>query len=108
MGLYVAIACFGLAALGFLNGVVTEYRQSRRVGPYAIVPTLPWAVAAALLLALGLASLRLGVPWWAFPLVFVAASAGFGYGIILADAGRNSRTKRRQAKPGPASDRRRM
>jgi hypothetical protein len=84
--LYLAIACFALAALAFLNGFVTEYRQSRRVGPYAIEPTLPWAVAAAIFVVLGLGLIPGGVPWWAFPVAFVAAVVAFGFGIYRAGA----------------------
>ena len=69
---YIAVACFVMAALAFLNGFVTEYRQSREVGPIAIVSTLPFAVAAALFVFLGLAALlRHGVPWWCLPLGFI-------------------------------------
>lgn len=107
MALYLAIICFGMAALCYLVGFVTEYRQSRRVGPYAIVPTLPYAVAAALFATMGQVSLRLliAIPWWTFPLVFVCAVVIFGYGITFANARRDCRKEKRLADPDTSSDR---
>jgi hypothetical protein len=102
---YVAAACFLMAAVSFLNGFVTEYRQSRRVGPYAIVPTLPWAVAAALFVLLGLvALLRQGVPWWCLPLAFVGSLVVFGRAIMWAGSSSSSAAEQRHAEPGAAPD----
>ena len=97
---HVAAACFAMATLSFLNGVVTEYRQSRRVGPFAIVPTRPWAVAAALFVLLGLVALvQHGVPWWCSPLGFIGCLVVFGYAIMRA-----SPPQQRQAEPSAAPD----
>ena len=81
--LMLAIACIVIAALAFLNGFVTEFRQSRRVGPYAIVPTLPWGVAAAIFVDFGFWFLSC-VPWWTLPFVIIGATLVFGYGILRA------------------------
>jgi hypothetical protein len=86
-----SIICFVMATLAFLNGFVTEYRQSRRPGPYAIVPTLPWAFLAALFVLFGLWFLPYDVPWWAYPLAFVVALITFGFAIIRATRHRQSK-----------------
>jgi hypothetical protein len=86
MGLYIAIACFVLATLAFLFGFVTEYRQSRRFEPYALVPALPWAVTAAIFVAMGLWWLPYAIPCWVIPFAFVAATVVFGYAILRAAA----------------------
>jgi len=75
--------CFVLAALVFLLGFVTEYRQSRRVGPYASVPTLPHAVGAAIFVVLGMANCS-DIPWWVLPPAFAAGVVVFGYAIMRA------------------------
>ena len=86
MGRYLAIASFVAAALCFLNGIVTEYRQTRRVGPYAIVPTLPYAVAAAIFVTLGLWFLPASLPWWTYPVGFASALVVCGFTILRANA----------------------
>ncbi len=78
MPIGIAIACFVLAALAFLNGLVTEYRQSREKGPIAMVPTLPQAVAAAMWVAIGLLWLPVAIPWWAYLLGFFGSALVFG------------------------------
>jgi hypothetical protein len=79
-----AITYFVIAALAFLYGFVTEYRQSRRVGPYAIVPTLPCAVASAICVVFGLWLLPYDIPWWILPLAFIGAVVVFGYAMMRA------------------------
>jgi hypothetical protein len=88
---YLAIACFGIAALAFLKGFITEYRQSRESGPYSIQPTLQWAVAAAVFVPFGLWFLPLSIPWWAFPLALMSAVFTFVFGIWCASARQDSR-----------------
>ncbi|MCZ7647194.1 MAG: hypothetical protein M5U26_18385 [Planctomycetota bacterium] len=73
---------FALALLAFLHGLVTEYRQSKPEFGNAHLPTLPWAVAAALILALGLNFLEVEIEWWRQVLVFVVAVWMFGSAII--------------------------
>jgi len=63
-----AITCFVVAAFAFTYGAVTAYRQTRSTGPIAIVPTLPFAVQAAVLVVLGLYLLSGSRPWWSYPL----------------------------------------
>ena len=81
-----AITFFVLAALGFTYGVVTEYRQTRATGPIAIVPALPFAVQAAILVVLGLCLLPGSKPWWSYPLALVVSLTAFGYATIRASA----------------------
>jgi O-antigen/teichoic acid export membrane protein len=82
MDLILAISCFVVAILAFMIGFVTEFRQSRKIGPYAIVPTLPWAVGAGLFV--GFALLFLHIAWWIILLAFGGAVVVFGYAIIRA------------------------
>jgi hypothetical protein len=84
MALLLPIVCFICATLAFLNGFLTEYRQSRRRGPYATVPTLPWAVAAAIFVVFGLLLLPYDIAWWTLPLAFVGAVLVFGSAIMRA------------------------
>jgi hypothetical protein len=84
----VAILCFAASAIALTIGVVTEYRQTRPREDNAIVPTLPWAVASALFVVLGLFSLPRSMPWWLYPVVFIGAAFAFGYLISRAAARR--------------------
>ena len=63
-----------LAAVQIGFGAVIEHRQRRERGPVAIVPTLPHAVGASILSALGCAFLALagGLRWWLAPAAFVS------------------------------------
>ena len=81
-----AITCFVLATLAFAYGVVTEYRQTRATGPIAIAATLPFALAAAIFIVLGLAWFPGSRPWWSYPLAFVVSLTTFGYATIRASA----------------------
>jgi heme A synthase len=80
MKLALSIFCFIFAAIAFLDGFITEYKQSRKVGS-AAVPTLPMAVVAAFLVMLGLLHLPYHVPLWILPLAFVGSTVIFGYAI---------------------------
>ena len=77
----IAVLCFLFSIAAFLNGLITEYRQSRKGGPIAIVPTLPSAAQGALMIALGLFWLPTPVPWWAYPVAFFGATAVYGFFI---------------------------
>jgi hypothetical protein len=83
----ISIACFACAALSFGWGFVTEYRQSRAPGPVAIVPTLPFGVAAAVFVEFGVLWLRLGIPFWVHVLVFLGSAVLFGFAILKASTG---------------------
>lgn len=72
---------FGAFALGY--GFITEWKQSRETGPVAVVATLPFAVAAALLVSLGI--FPFGMPWWSGLLAFPVLTILFGKLILLAD-----------------------
>jgi hypothetical protein len=87
------IICFIVGALTLSIGLVTEYRQSRRVGSYAIVPTLPNAVAAALFITFGIWFLPYAIPWWVFPLAFAAMVFVFGLAIVRATRRRSERVE---------------
>ena len=80
----VSIVCFIFAAISFIWGLVTEYRQSRAEGPIAIVPTLPFAVAAGIFVTFGLAWLHLDIPFWIHFIVFFGSSALFIFAIVNA------------------------
>jgi protein-S-isoprenylcysteine O-methyltransferase Ste14 len=86
--IWVASISFGVAVFCFVDGFVTEYRQSRWTGkpgePNAIVATLPNAVQAAILVGLGLFALP--IPWWITPIGAVASLMVFGYLIMNASA----------------------
>jgi hypothetical protein len=84
----IAIAYFVGAALAFTSGVVTEYRQTRAIGPIAIVATLPFAVQGAVLVVLGLYLLPGSRPWWSYPLAFVISLLTVGCAVIRASARR--------------------
>jgi len=87
----IAIVSFVLSIIAFLYGVVTEHRQSRAKGPVAIVPTLPWAVAGAVFIVLGLFWLPTKIPWWVCILAFFGSAVTFGYIISSATQGRKTR-----------------
>jgi hypothetical protein len=86
----ISIVCFVVAALGFGWGFVTEYRQSRAAGPVAIVPTLPFAVAAGLFVEFGVLWLRLGIPFWVHVIVLLGSTGLFVFAILKVSAGRYS------------------
>ena len=79
-----AITCFFVAAFAFTYGVVTAYRQTRATGPIAIVPTLPFAAQAAILVVLGLSLLPGSRPWWSYPLALAVSLTTFGYATFRA------------------------
>src|SRR5262249_49406136 len=79
-----AIICFIIAAFALTYGVVTAYRQTRATGPIAIVPTLPFAVQAAILVTMGLCLLPGSRPWWSYTLTLLISLATFGYATIRA------------------------
>ena len=87
MATAISIACFVFAALSFGWGFVTEYRQSRTPGPVAIVPTLPFAVAAGVFVEFGVLWLRLAIPFWVHVIVFLGSTVLFGFAILKASAG---------------------
>ena len=88
MTLIVAIVCFTIAAAAFLYGFITEWRQTRTTKYNAMVPTLPWAVVAAIFVVFGLSWLRTGIPWWAYPLAFFGSGLVSGWAITAANAHR--------------------
>jgi hypothetical protein len=77
-----AIACFIVATVAALTGVVTEYRQTRADGPVAMVGTMQWSPAAAVISTVGLLAMRPN--WWWYPIVFVIVLALTGWAIVRA------------------------
>jgi hypothetical protein len=61
--LILGIGALVVAALSISWGVATEFRQSRAVGPVAVIPTYPFAVQGALLFTLGLFLIRVRLEW---------------------------------------------
>lgn len=84
MAIALAIACFAFAIAAALMGVVTEYRQTRAEGRVAVVGTMQWSPAAAILSLLGLLFLPISLDWWWYPIIFVAALFVSGWAIIRA------------------------
>jgi hypothetical protein len=82
------------AVLSLAWGVTTEYRQTRESGPVAIVATLPFGVAAALLATMGTAAL-LGraLATWIYLVEFAGLALGGGALITMA-SGQSQRTRR--------------
>ena len=80
MLLGVAVGAIIIAGGSLAWGVVTEFRQSRRPGPKAVVPTYPFAVQSALLLAAGLLILRRALAG-SFPLL-LCLGAGLAIGLL--------------------------
>ena len=87
----ISIGCFAVAVLAFAWGFTTEYRQSRQGGPVAIVATLPFGAQAALLITIGVATLKgRAVPPWAYLLLFLGLCVACGFAISSASARRDS------------------
>jgi hypothetical protein len=84
MTLSAATVFFTLAVAAFLCGFITEWRQNRSTRPDAIVPTLPWALAAAIFALFGMFWLRADIPWWVYPLALTGCVLLFGWGITKA------------------------
>jgi hypothetical protein len=78
----IAALLFAAAALALGWGVSTEYSQSRSKD--ATVATLPFGVAAATFVTLGMVFLPRPPAWWALVLGFVGASLLFGFVISRA------------------------
>ena len=73
-----------------------EYRQRSDRGPVAMVPTLPYALGAALLAGMAPMYLRAarspGVAWWHPPVTFVVVLV-LGVLLILAACSRGERAR---------------
>ena len=68
--MYVGAACLFLAFNALLKGIATAYRQRRENDPTDTAPSLPFGVAASLLLTLGLGFFRVKFPWWGVMIIF--------------------------------------
>jgi hypothetical protein len=55
MWIALTIVCFVMGTLASAFGFITEWKQSSAAGPVSIVATLPFAVQAAILFAVGVA-----------------------------------------------------
>lgn len=83
----VAAADLMMAAVALAWGVTTEYRQTRQDGPVAIVATLPFGVAAALLATIGtLLLMGRDLRWWIYLVEFLGLAIAFCQMIMLASA----------------------
>jgi hypothetical protein len=76
-----------VSALALTQGVVTERRQRREAAPFAIVPTLPFAVQSTLLATVGIVLLGrtqdwARLPWWGYVLAALCHVAA-GIGLVL-------------------------
>jgi ABC-type Fe3+ transport system permease subunit len=88
MSVWVGYSALLFGALAIVLAVFTEYRQTRARGRVALVATLPYAVAAGVLVGLGLIILGKAqswaqLPWWGYALAF-AVTVGGGVSMINA------------------------
>jgi hypothetical protein len=83
-----ATTCFVAAVVAAINGIVTEYQQTRAEGPVAIVGTMPWSPAAALFSLFGTLALPMALDWWWYPTVFLTVLVVSAWAIMR--AGRRS------------------
>ncbi len=59
-----------LALFTLVKGIATAWRQRRENDPTDTAPSVPFGVAASLLLTLGLGFLRVKFPWWGVMIIF--------------------------------------
>ena len=74
----IVVICFTLAAYALVWALSIEFRQSREDGPVAIVATMPFGIASALLATIGTVALfgRELSPW-VYTLQFVSLAVLF-------------------------------
>ena len=83
MEIALAVACFVVSGLAFGWGFLTEVRQQIRIKrgePVSVVPTLPFAVQAAVFVMFCLCFLP--IPWWIAPIGLVIAVIVLGKMIL--------------------------
>ena len=83
-----AICCFLVAASALAWGIVTEHRQTRESGPVSIVPTLPFAWGASVLVTVGVVSLPVPLPWWGYAAILLSTLILFSTVTIKAGSRR--------------------
>jgi hypothetical protein len=69
-GVYTGAACLILAFYTLGKGIATAWRQRRENDPTDTAPSVPFGVAASLLLTLGLGFIRIKFPWWGVMIIF--------------------------------------
>lgn len=69
-GMYPGAACLMLALYTLVKGIATASRQRRENDPTDTAPSVPFGIAASLLLTLGLGFLRVKFPWWGVMIIF--------------------------------------
>ncbi|MGQ0694030.1 MAG: hypothetical protein ACT4OL_00460 [Nitrospiraceae bacterium] len=69
-GMYSGAACLILAFYTLVKGIATAWRQRRENDPTDTAPSVPFGVAASLLLTLGLGLFRVKFPWWGVMIIF--------------------------------------
>jgi len=69
-GMYPGAACLVLALFTLVKGIATAWRQRRENDPTDTAPSVPFGVAASLLLTFGLGFLRVKFPWWGVMIIF--------------------------------------
>jgi hypothetical protein len=89
------LAVLGGVALAI--GAVIEHGQRSNSGPIGVVPTLPHAFGAAMLVGMAIALLRIArnpvVTWWHVPLGFVLV-LGLGVWLIVTVGSRAERNRK--------------
>jgi hypothetical protein len=69
-GMYPGAACLILAFYTLVKGIATAWRQRRENDPTDTAPSVPFGIAASILLTLGLGFLRVKFPWWGVMIIF--------------------------------------
>jgi hypothetical protein len=80
----IAVTSSAFALATFLWGFITEYRQSRAESSSAIVPTLPFAVAASFFISFAVWGFDVGLPFWGYPIIFLGSTLFLGFLILKA------------------------
>jgi hypothetical protein len=74
-----------------------QYHQSRATTPNAGIPVLPFVSATALFITFAIWGFDIGLPWWAYPVVFIVTL--FFPGCLIKKACTNSSRKARASMP---------
>ena len=82
----IAITSTIYALATFLWVYTLRYRQSRAGSTIAVAPTLPYVFAISLFITFAVWGFDFGLPYWAYPVIFIAALFSTGYLMLKAPA----------------------
>ena len=100
----IAITSTVYALATCLWGYSLQYRQSRAATPNAAVPVLPFVLATALFTTYAIWGFDIGLPWWAYPVVFIVTL--FFPGCLIKKACTNNPRKAHVSMPDRTTDNR--